>query len=110
MKAYQGIETAGQAGVWVIDVGERRELRRIMRHSTKLEHWQWGFDGAAPADLALSILTEEVGAELAERHHMRYMRQVVARLPRRGFEISARSVREWVEFQERAECGAREAG
>ena len=42
----------------------------------------WGHPGNGTADAALSILAVATGdAEVAERHHQAFMREVVAKLP-----------------------------
>ncbi len=63
---------------WSGDAVLEYPLRHIRRHS---EDFEWGYGGSGPADTALSILTDAVGAELAERLYQEFKWQIVAYLP-----------------------------
>lgn len=72
MKRYIGTRVEmGPADVTVVvalpdgGVDHRYALPHICRHSP--DGFQWGYGGSGPADLALSILTDAVGKEKAEK-------------------------------------------
>ena len=59
---------------------------------------EWGYKGSVPAGLALWILTDSTGdPDWAGRHHRRFMREVLARIPPRGGRIPAARLRSWIE-------------
>ena len=45
----------------------------------------WGYGGSGPAQLALAILIETVGAEKALDHYQDFKHQVIANLPQSDF-------------------------
>jgi len=61
----------------------------------------WGYDGAAPAQLALAILAEVTGDNaLAVRLHQDFKRDVIAGLAmNRSWQIDSRQVREWLSIR-----------
>src|SRR3954464_14057151 len=61
----------------------------------------WGYDGAAPAQLALAILAEVTGDNaLAVRLHQEFKRDVIAGLAmNRIWQIDSRQVREWLSIR-----------
>ena len=61
-------------------------LHRICRHSP--DGFEWGYGGSGPADLALSILTDAVGKELAEKHYQTLKWAVIADLPFEDWRIA----------------------
>ena len=67
-------------------------LVHIVRHSP--DGFEWGYGGSGPADLALSILTDAVGPELAERHYQAFKWTVVSGLPFEGWQIKEELIRE----------------
>jgi len=69
VKIYRG-KNSGQGGGQAVVVfnestGAVRPLRHIPRHSP--DGFQWGYGGSGPSDLALSILADAVGLEMADR-------------------------------------------
>jgi|LFRM01.1.fsa_nt_gb hypothetical protein len=76
-------------------------LRHICRHS--LDGFEWGYGGSGPADLALSILTDTVEPEMAERHYMAFKREVISGLPFEGWQIKEELIRAWIEWREAGE-------
>lgn len=74
-------------------------LPHICRHSP--DGFEWGYGGSGPADLALSMLTDAVGAELAERHYQRFKSQFIASQPFEGFSISSALVQAWIDGEEK---------
>lgn len=80
--AYVGeVDPDGDAQLWFFNgAGVRQPVDHVARHSRA--GLAWGYAGNGPADAALSILTVATGdAEVAERHHQAFMREVVAKLP-----------------------------
>ncbi|MEA2825734.1 MAG: hypothetical protein QOG43_173 [Actinomycetota bacterium] len=80
--AFMGeVDPAGGARLWLLDgAGVRQPVDHVARHSRGSV--AWGYQGAGPADAALSILTVATGDPLAaERLHQDFMREVVAKLP-----------------------------
>lgn len=58
--------------------------------------FEWGYEGTAPAQLAVAILAREVGDTAAQLHHQDFQRAVVARLPAKGWALTGKEVAEWV--------------
>jgi len=97
MKQYRGTRTESSCEVVVVREGdETRPLHHVVLHSpTGLE---WGYAGSGPADLALSLLADASGdGELAERYHQAFRFEVVSRLPREGWTITAAEIKSWLE-------------
>ncbi len=63
----------------------------------------WGYGGSGPAQLALGLLMLFAGQAFAERNYQDFKWQVIAKLPQEDFEITARSVEDWI--TERYEFG-----
>jgi uncharacterized protein DUF6166 len=78
MKVYEGGRSLEGATVTVNGepLPARQDLRRISKTG-----FEWGFEGPAPAQLALALLADHLGdgAE-ALRLHVTFMREVVAHL------------------------------
>ena len=82
--------------------GRRRNLPvrlELFKHSPT--GFGWGYDGAAPAQLALAILAEVTGDNaLAVRLHQDFKRDVIAGLAmNRSWQIDSRQVREWLSIR-----------
>ncbi len=82
-----------------IDGTAHATCAHVVRHSPTGVDWGLGSGRAGRADLALSVLTRLVGADLADRHASAFDAQVVARIPRAGGLIRAAGVRDWVAAQ-----------
>jgi hypothetical protein len=78
MKVYEGGRSLEGSEVTVDGkpLPPRHDLRRISKTG-----FEWGFDGPAPAQLALAILADHLGdtAEALQLHQA-FMREVVAHL------------------------------
>ncbi len=73
-------------------------LDHIVRHSpTGIE---WGYAGAGPADLALSLLARVAGMDLARRHYHAFLHEVVSSLPYDGGLVQAADVQAWLASQQ----------
>lgn len=80
-KTYIGFRTStNRVFVYVEDgkTGARRPLGHVQRHSEDLE---WGYGGAGPADLALSILVDVAPRREAEAFYQDFKRCFVADWP-----------------------------
>lgn len=97
-KLYEGVDY-GQDGVTVtiVETGERYVLPHIERHSP--DGFAWGYGGSGPSDLALSILHDLVGPELADEHYQAFKREVVAHFPQRSrWNLGEPAIRAWLAF------------
>lgn len=72
-------------------------LPHVRRHS---ESFEWGYGGSGPADLALSLLTDCVGPEMAQQLYGNFKWEVVAGLPEAGWKITENAIRSWVARQQ----------
>ena len=94
MKLYIGRRNFGRAVVEVMEGAKYRPLHHIIRHSpTGME---WGYGGSGPGDLALSILTDLLGAEEANRHYMAFKWAFVCNLAHDEWALDERVIREWL--------------
>lgn len=69
-------------------------LKHIERHSP--DGFEWGYNGSGPADLALSILNDAVGKEVADQYYMEFKAEVIAHLPIFKFDFTESFVVDWV--------------
>jgi hypothetical protein len=152
MKVIEGTRLGGTPIVEVVEDGQRRPLRHVVRHSPT--GYEWNYAGSGPADLARSILVEVMGTdaicatcegvgrlywhdgegdfearsrfgadelEELEREagdhvvgcfdcdhgiraglpYMKLKHEVVSRLPKVGFVLTAAEIEAWIEAQER---------
>ncbi len=94
--AYRGQRHAGEATVLVTGAdGHQRPLDHHVRHSPG--GLEWGYGGSGPADLARSILADRIGWPPPPRVYQQFKREVVAGLPRDGFELAAARVDAWLD-------------
>lgn len=99
LKTYIGRDY-GPDGV-TVEAGPDRAYRlpHIARHSP--DGFAWGYRGSGPHDLALAILTDLAGADVAERHYRDFCVQVVADLPQRTpWRLHEAPIRAWLDFVE----------
>jgi Family of unknown function (DUF6166) len=78
MKVYEGSRSLEGAIVTVDGkpLPPRYDLRRLSKAG-----FEWTYEGAGPAQLALALLADHVGDDQAAlREHERFMREVVANL------------------------------
>lgn len=66
---------------------------------------EWAYQGSGPRQLATALLADVMGDETALELAQRFKREVIARLPREGFEITAEAVEEWAKKIEQEEHG-----
>ena len=100
MKTYRGFrDSLGIAHVTV----DGREI------SARLDLWnhsptgrEWGYFGSGPAQTALAILADYLDnehAEAAVRMHQRFKFDVIGKLPRLGWTLTASDVAAWFQSQ-----------
>lgn len=112
-KVYSGLLTRDEEFLVFVKTpndfgGSLRELEHIVRHSSDGFSWGW-VDGGA-SDLALSILTDLVGAEMAEAHYQDFKLAFIARLNGDSWEITEAAIREWLGYRQSPECRFLEDG
>jgi hypothetical protein len=65
----------------------------------------WGYHGSGPAQLALAILADVAGREIALRHYQDYKGAVIARLDQNAdFTITEAEVRSWLDARAAGEA------
>ena len=78
MKTYEGARSLDGAVVTVD--GRKLPPRQELRHLSKAG-FEWTYEGAGPAQLALALLADHLGDDAAAlRQYERFMREVVAHL------------------------------
>jgi hypothetical protein len=70
------------------------DLPHKVRHSPS--GIEWGYAGAGPADLALSILTYTSGERQANDLYQYFKKEFVSRFPDSGWELAEQDVLRWV--------------
>jgi hypothetical protein len=78
MKVYEGWRDLDGANVTVDDksLAPRFDLKTLSKAG-----FEWTYEGAGPAQLALALLADHLGDDAAAlRHYERFMREVVAQL------------------------------
>ncbi len=87
----------------------RRELlpqrsQKLRNHSP--DGFNWGYQGSGPAQLALALLLDAVGKELALAWYQHFKRQVVARWEaNEGWTITRSEICMWIDGQLEAQGG-----
>lgn len=77
---YVGFRTEKGPQVYAVHQGIPTPLRHILRHSPT--GFEWGYGGSGPSDLAISILRDYLGDEMAAEELKGYFKdEIVARLP-----------------------------
>ena len=75
--------------------GEKRNLSLADDRYLHQESFEWGYDGAGPALLALAILNDYLGIEVDPLVARVFATEVVANLPAE-FELDGRDVAHWL--------------
>ncbi len=82
-----------------LELPDRLDLRN---HSPT--GFEWGYEGSGPAQLALAILADVVGPELALKHYQRFKREVVAKFDRDEWYIDdftvEKQIQDWEQNKE----------
>lgn len=66
----------------------------IYNHSP--DGFNWGYGGSGPAQLALALLLEFTSEENATRYYQKFKWDVIAKLPKKDFEIPVSDVTGWI--------------
>lgn len=98
---YHGFRGPGRVQVYVEEPGYRAELAHLGDHSPT--GFEWGYGGSGPTDLAISILTDALGPEAAERWAEVFKWKVIAVLPPKEFILTWEACREMVQGWETPE-------
>lgn len=97
---YKGNRKDGHVQVWVLDgrgghlLTADRSLR-IRNHSPT--GFEWGYNGSGPAQLALAILLDFAGGEIAEKLYQDFKWDMVSTLPRDEWTITSQGILDWFE-------------
>jgi len=73
---------------------KEKPLKHIVRYSPS--GLEWGYGGSGPADLALSILSDAVGRDLADCYHQDFKWFFISRIPWDGGEITESQIAAWL--------------
>jgi len=92
MKKYFGKQSEN-IDIFVKEDGKIKKLAHIVRHSPT--GFQFGYGGSGPADTALSILTDCVGADVANAFYQKFKSEFVASWGD-SFEITAKEIKDWL--------------
>lgn len=88
-------DSARDVVLWRVGGTAHASVPHVIRHSpTGIE---WGYLGAGPADLALSVLADLTSREEADRLYQRFQHDVIARVPEAGGVLPVESVRAWID-------------
>jgi len=93
-KVYAMRRNADGSTVVVVEQKGEKPLKHVVRHSPA--GFEWGYGGSGPADLALSILTDALGAELADSCYQDFKWSFISCLPREGGEITGSQILTWL--------------
>ena len=93
MKRYEGIrhERSGEVLVDGVPLNVRFDLRK---HSPT--GFEWGYHGSGPAQLALALLADCVGDDLAVTLYQEFKRRVVANLPEDHWTLTSEEIEQTV--------------
>lgn len=94
MKIYTGTRTWGGCEVLVNGIRPLNPRLDLWNHSPT--GFEWGYGGSGPAQLALALLADNFDADAAVKHHQRFKFEVVAGLPREGWQLTSEQVRAWM--------------
>jgi len=89
-----GYGVGENADAWVDDA---KPVPHVQRHSP--DGFEWGYEGSGPADLALSILTLAFGPAVGNAYYEQFKRDCIAKQPKEGVFIEARSLIPWLARQ-----------
>lgn len=94
----------GKRSVEGCEVTKEADGGRVEPLDPRLDLWnhspagfEWSYGGSGPAQLALALLADAVGADLAVPLHQDFKWRFVGRFPREGFEMTADEIRRWAE-------------
>ena len=97
MKQYRGSRGDHGVSVMVLSPGSVYPLPfrlDLQRHSPT--GFEWGYLGSGPAQLALAILADTVGAGDAQTYHQQFKEAVIAQIRDTSWTLTEEFVRGWV--------------
>lgn len=80
--------------VWIERQGDSLRMRPDLRNHSPAGP-EWGYEGSGPAQLALAVLAEVLGDDVALAHYQAFKREVIARLDWHGWRLTAVQVWDW---------------
>lgn len=102
MKRYRGIPESPDwphVGRVFVDVNGKQSYPLKPRHDLRNhspDGFAWGYHGSGPAQLALAILADSVGDDLAQRYYLDFKTQCIALTPEGDWEIEEAEVLRWL--------------
>ncbi|AWM39172.1 hypothetical protein GobsT_25430 [Gemmata obscuriglobus] len=94
---YVGVRT--DTGVTVAREDDRGGIHPLAARTDLKNHspagFEWGYGGSGPAQLALAVLADALGAERALASYQKFKSRVVAKLARTTWELSRDEVVAW---------------
>lgn len=104
---WQGMPTTAKCTVMVHVGKHKRKLRpRLDIRSHSPDGFEWGYGGSGPAQLALALVADCCGDEMARPEIYQRVKRLVASLPHDGWTLTEEQVREAVAAAQ-AEAGGR---
>jgi hypothetical protein len=92
-KIYRGWRNPADWSDKTVTVDEN-PLKHIERHSP--DGFEWGYGGSGPSDLALSILTDFVGEEIAKRHYQDFKWSFVSKFEENEWILTGMQIEDWL--------------
>lgn len=89
MKTYEG-RREGSAPIVTVNGARLNPRLDLYNHSPS--GFEWGYGGSGPAQLALAILADCLGAEEALDFYQDFKRLVIANLPNRGWALTKEQI------------------
>ena len=100
MKTYEGLREGHAA---LVTVNDRPLNPRLDLWNHSPSGFEWGYSGSGPAQLALALLADHLSDDdEAVRLHHDFKCEVVARLPYRGWTLTDREIREYLDMLQRS--------
>ena len=89
MKRYEGRRHNGLTDVRVdgVPLNPRLDL-----HNHSPTGFEWAYGGSGPAQLALALLADCVGDQLALQHYQEFKRAIVEALPRQHWTLTSEQI------------------
>jgi len=94
-KTYRGYYS--EIGPCYVEVDGEPLDPRLDLYPHSLDGFQWGYGGSGPAQLALAILADCLGDDVALRYYQQFKWDLVAHLPKADWELDEVVVHSWVE-------------
>jgi len=90
VKQYKGQRTYG---VLLVTVNGQPLNPRFDLQNHSSAGFEWGYGGEGPAQLALAILADCIGDNLALRHYQEFKQAVIAELPYEHWTLTEQQIR-----------------